>query len=65
MINKLKTYLNDSDCRIGKIGYVAVNPADYKIISTDKDYCKATDTFCGTPVIVNTTLRSGDIEVWS
>lgn len=63
MTNRLRSYLNDSDSRIGRVNYVAVNPVDYKTIRADRDYCRAVDTFCNIPVVVNSSLRNGEMEV--
>lgn len=63
MINRLRNYLNDRDSRIGKINYITINPVDYKAIRADRDYCRTTDTFCNIPVVVNSSLRKGDMEV--
>lgn len=65
MINKLRSYLNDCDTRIKVVRYITINPTDYKTITADKDYCKATDSFCGVPLIINNSLKKGDIETWA
>lgn len=63
MINRLRSYLNDNDSRIGRVNYVAVNPIDYKTICADRDYCRVADTFCNIPIVVSNSLKKGDMEV--
>lgn len=64
MINRLRNYLNDNDSRVGHIRCVVLGSSSYKLIQTDRDYCRATGTFCGVPISLNKALSNNDVEVY-